>query len=51
VIPRVPYPKVEQFTDVLAEMANVNEKLHGIDIAKLLDDSFLRDTARRMKLK
>ncbi len=51
VIPRVPYPKVEQFTDVLAEMANVNEKLRGLDIAKMMDDSFLRDTARRMKLK
>jgi len=51
VIPRVPYPKVEQFTDVLAEMANVNEKLRGLDIPKMLDDSFLRDTARRMNLR
>jgi NitT/TauT family transport system substrate-binding protein len=51
VIPRIPYPKVEQFTDVLAEMANTNEKLRGVDIAKLLDDSFLRDTARRLNVK
>ena len=51
VIPRIPYPKVEQFTDVLAEMANVNEKLRGVEVAKLIDDSFLRDPARRLNVK
>jgi NitT/TauT family transport system substrate-binding protein len=51
VIPTVPYPKTEQFTDLLAEMANANEKLRTLDVAKILDDSFVRDAARRMKLK
>jgi len=50
-IPSVPYAKVEQFTDVLAEMSNTNEKLRNFDVAKMLDDSFLRDAARRMNLR
>jgi NitT/TauT family transport system substrate-binding protein len=50
-IPDVPYPRVEQFTDLLAEMSNTNEKLRGLDVSKFLDDSFLRDAARRMHLR
>lgn len=49
--PAVPYSRPEQFTAILAEMANTNEKLRGANVGAMIDDSFLKDAARRMHLK
>jgi NitT/TauT family transport system substrate-binding protein len=51
VIPAVPYPKAEQFTSLIAEGAYTNEKLKSVNVAKMLDDSFMRDAAKRMNLR
>jgi len=49
--PSIPYPKVEQFADIIAEMSKNNEAMKNFDVTKIFDDSFLRDAARRFKLK
>ena len=51
VVPAVPYPRVEQFTASLAEMATGNEKLAGYDVSKMLDDSFLHSASARLRIR
>jgi len=51
VTPALPYPRAEQFTQVLQELANTNEKVRGFDVSKILDDSFVRRAAQDLKIK
>ena len=43
----LPYPRVEQFADSKAQLGDKNEKVRAYDLAKLLDDSFVRSAADR----
>jgi NitT/TauT family transport system substrate-binding protein len=47
VIPQLPYPKAEQYTDTQANLAKQNDKLRGFDVSKILDDSFVKSSAAR----
>lgn len=43
----LPYPKAEQFADAKAQLGEKNERVRTFDLAKLLDDSFVRSAADR----
>jgi len=43
----VPYPKPEQLTDTRDIMAEVNPKVRSLDLASLLDDSFVKNAVAR----
>jgi NitT/TauT family transport system substrate-binding protein len=45
----LPYPRPEQFTSSLEELSKSNEKIKGFDVAKILDDSFLRNAAAKTR--
>ncbi|HEV7661882.1 MAG TPA: ABC transporter substrate-binding protein, partial [Chloroflexota bacterium] len=47
VTPSQPYPKPEQFTEVLASLAERNEKARGIDLNRALDQSFVQSAIQR----
>jgi NitT/TauT family transport system substrate-binding protein len=47
VTPALPYPKVEQFADAKEELGKKNEKVKNFDVAKLLDESFVKSAADR----
>jgi NitT/TauT family transport system substrate-binding protein len=47
VIPSLPYPKPEQFTDAQAVLGATDEKVRELDLSKLLDPSFVQDAASR----
>lgn len=47
ILTTLPYPRVAQFTSSLDELAKTNEKVKGFDVAKILDDSFLRNASAR----
>jgi NitT/TauT family transport system substrate-binding protein len=46
ILTTLPYPTVAQFARSLDELAKTNEKVKGFDVAKILDDSFMRSAAR-----
>lgn len=43
----LPYPKAEQFTDAIAALSVTNPKIKDVDLAKLLDSSFVQSAADR----
>jgi NitT/TauT family transport system substrate-binding protein len=43
----LPVPKLDQFRDTAAEMGKKNDKIASLDIARLLDASFVENTAAR----
>ncbi len=45
--PPLPYPKVEYFADSKALLGATNDKVRSFDVAKILDDSFVRSAANR----
>jgi ABC-type nitrate/sulfonate/bicarbonate transport system substrate-binding protein len=47
VTPSQPFPKPEQFTDVLAALAARNENAKSIDLNKVLDPSFVQSAVDR----
>jgi NitT/TauT family transport system substrate-binding protein len=47
VTPAQPYPKSEQFTEVLKALADRNEKAKSIDLAAVLDQSFIKSAIDR----
>jgi NitT/TauT family transport system substrate-binding protein len=47
VTPSLPYPKPEQFTDTVAQIAQKNPKAKTFDLNKLLDTSFVQSAADR----
>lgn len=46
-LPTYPYPRPEQFTDTLAILVQSNEKLGKLDVATLLDPSFIKSAEDR----
>jgi hypothetical protein len=47
VTPSQPYPRPEQFADVLAALAQRNEAARSIDLNKVLDPSFVQSAVDR----
>lgn len=47
IVPALPYPKADQFTDALAVLATRNEAAKTYDVTKLLDPSFVQSAANR----
>ncbi len=45
--PELPYPRAEQFSDPIAELAKKNEKVKQLDLTKIIDSSFVRSAADR----
>ena len=43
----LPYPKPEQFTDAIAALSVSNPKIKDVDLARLLDSSFVQSAADR----
>ncbi len=43
----LPYPKVEYFADSKAQLGAINAKVRDFEVAKILDDSFLKSAADR----
>jgi ABC-type nitrate/sulfonate/bicarbonate transport system substrate-binding protein len=46
-MPALPYPRVEQFSDTLEALGKSNEQLAKLDIAPLLDTSFVESAEQR----
>jgi hypothetical protein len=46
-MPSLPYPRAEQFTDTLAVLGQSNEQLAKLDVAALLDTSFIKSAEER----
>jgi hypothetical protein len=46
-MPSLPYPRPEQFADTLAVLGQTNERLAKLDIAPLLDTSFVNSAEQR----
>jgi ABC-type nitrate/sulfonate/bicarbonate transport system substrate-binding protein len=46
-MPDLPYPRPEQFTDVLPILAAKNDKAQGFDVATIMDPSFVQSAADR----
>ena len=46
-MPSLPYPRPEQFTDTLAILGATNERLGKLNIATLLDTSFIKSAEDR----
>lgn len=51
VLPVVPYARPEQLKSGLSELAKTNPGVKGVDVTKMIDDSFVENAAKRMKLK
>ncbi len=47
VIPSAPYSSVEQFADSVAQLGKTNEKVRTFDVAKIVDQSFVRSAVDR----
>jgi NitT/TauT family transport system substrate-binding protein len=47
VVPSLPYPKVEQFSDAAQQLSVNNPKIADIDITRILDPSFVQSAADR----
>jgi NitT/TauT family transport system substrate-binding protein len=47
VYPTAPFPKPEMFQDSVAELAKTNDKVKNVDMAKLLDPSFVQSAVDR----
>jgi ABC-type nitrate/sulfonate/bicarbonate transport system substrate-binding protein len=47
VIPSLPYPKANQYTDAIDTLAAKNDKLKNYDVTKIFDDSFVKNAADR----
>ena len=45
--PALPYPKVDQFNDIVPELAKRNEKAKTYDVSKMIDESFVKSAADR----
>ena len=46
-MPSLPYPRTEQFADTLAILGQSNERLAKLDVAPLLDSSFISNAEQR----
>lgn len=46
-LPSYPYPRAEQFTDTLAVLGQTNERMSKLDVASLLDISFVKSAEDR----
>jgi NitT/TauT family transport system substrate-binding protein len=46
-MPDLPYPRPEQFTDVLPNLAAKNDKAQGFDVSTIMDPSFVQSAADR----
>lgn len=47
ILPSLPFPAVEQFTDAIEVLAEVNPKIQGLDMKKNIDASFVQNAADR----
>lgn len=47
VIPSAPYARADQFSDAIATLGKTNEKVRLFDVAKILDESFVRSALER----
>jgi ABC-type nitrate/sulfonate/bicarbonate transport system substrate-binding protein len=47
VIPALPAPEPDQYTDSIAILGEKNEKVKGFDVSKMLDDSFIKNAGAR----
>ena len=45
--PALPYPKLDQFNDIVPELAKRNDKAKTFDVSKMLDDSLVQNAADR----
>ena len=45
--PSLPYPKLDQWNDIVPELAKRNDKAKTYDVSKMLDDSFVKSAADR----
>ena len=45
--PELPYPRAEQFSDPIAELAKKNDKMKQLDLVKIIDASFVQSAADR----
>lgn len=45
--PSLPYPRMEQYTDTLAELATQNPQASSLDLSGILDSSFVQSAADR----
>ena len=45
--PELPYPRADQFTDLVIELAKRNDKVKQVDLAKLLDAAFVQSAGDR----
>jgi NitT/TauT family transport system substrate-binding protein len=45
--PDLPYPRPEQFADPITELAKKNDKVKQLDLAKIIDPSFVQSAADR----
>lgn len=47
VLPAQPYPRIEQFSNVLAVLGPKNDKLKSVDVGKIVDASFVQSAVDR----
>ena len=45
--PQLPYARIDQFTDLVAELAKRNDQVKLVDLTKVLDTSFVQSAADR----
>lgn len=50
-LPGAPHATVAQFAPSLAELAKTNPNVKGFDVAKIIDDSYMRAAAARLHLR
>jgi hypothetical protein len=47
VLPPLPYPRAEQFADIVAQLTETNESVRSFDVNSMLDASFVQSAADR----
>jgi len=47
VIPSLPYPRAEQFTDAVQQLSADNPRIADIDLTSVLDPAFVQSAADR----
>jgi NitT/TauT family transport system substrate-binding protein len=49
ILPGLPYPRSEQFASSMEQLAAGNERVKSFDVSKIIDDSFLKSAAKRVR--
>ena len=47
ILPALPYPRVEQFSESLDILTELNPKVKDVDLKRFIDDSFVKDAEAR----